>query len=224
MNTIRLFSAPLSMFAMKAQIAALEKGLAVEIVVVPFTDDHRYLPKHPDVVRINPKHQVPVLVHHDLEIFDSTQILEYLEDLAPTPPLWPRDVRERARARLLEHKSDEVFFPQIIRLMSIQDALEGEPAMSARRAALAYYAQMDCLLSGRAWLAGEYSFADIAFFMAQVFAERLGAPMTDQSPRLLAWRDRMIARPAVMQVMGPLKTYLADHERPVPAFLERSGQ
>jgi glutathione S-transferase len=220
MSAIRLFSAPLSMFAMKAQIAALEKALTVEIVVVPFTDDHCYIPKHPDVVRINPKHQVPVLIHGDLEIFDSTQIFEYLEDLAPEPPLWPRDVGQRARARLLEHKSDEVFFPHVIRLMSLQGALEGEAAMAARRAALAYYAQMDSLLSTRAWLVGDYSFADIAFFMAQVFAERLGAPMTTHSPRLMLWRDQMTARPAVMQVMGPLKRYLADHGRPIPAFLE----
>ena len=32
-----------------------------------------------------------VLVHGALEIFDSTQIFEWLEDLQPEPPLWPRD-------------------------------------------------------------------------------------------------------------------------------------
>jgi len=51
------------------------------------------------VLRVNPKGQVPVLVHGSLEIFDSTQIFEYLEDLQPTPALWPRDIVERARAR-----------------------------------------------------------------------------------------------------------------------------
>jgi glutathione S-transferase len=37
-----LYSGPLSMFGAKVQIAALEKGLSVDVVMVPFTSDHRY--------------------------------------------------------------------------------------------------------------------------------------------------------------------------------------
>jgi glutathione S-transferase len=74
-------------------------------------------------MRVNPKGQVPVLVHGSLEIFDSTQIFEYLEDLQPTPALWPRDFVERARARRLEHESDELYFPHVIRLMGLQENL-----------------------------------------------------------------------------------------------------
>src|SRR3954468_24714051 len=121
---MRLFSGPLSMFGAKAQIAALEKGLDFELIMVPFGADHRYEPRHPEVLRINPKRQVPVLVHGDLEIFDSTQIFEYLEDLQPEPGLWPRDLRERARARQLEHQSDEVYFPHVVKLMGLQDRLQ----------------------------------------------------------------------------------------------------
>jgi glutathione S-transferase len=107
---ITLFSDPLSMFGAKVQIAALEKGLDFELVMVPFGMRRSYDPKHPDVARINPKRQVPVLIHGDLEIFDSTQIFEYFEDLKPEPALWPVDIVARAEARLLEHKSDEVSF------------------------------------------------------------------------------------------------------------------
>ena len=69
-----LYSGPLSMFGAKAQIAALEKGIDCELVMVPFTRDHRYEPKHPQVLRVNPKAQVPVLIDGAVEIFDSTQI------------------------------------------------------------------------------------------------------------------------------------------------------
>ena len=48
--------------------------------MVPFDMQRLYEPKHPEVLRINPKRQVPVLIHDGLEIFDSTQIFEYLED------------------------------------------------------------------------------------------------------------------------------------------------
>src|SRR5215213_2680119 len=105
---MRLYSGPLSMFGAKVQIAALEKGLDFELVMVPFDMSRGYEPKHQEVLRINPKRQVPVLVHDELELFDSTQIFEYLEGLKPDPALWPRDLAQRARARLLEHMSDEV--------------------------------------------------------------------------------------------------------------------
>ena len=102
-DRITIYSGPLSMFGAKVQIAALEKGLDFDLVMVPYDSKRGYDPKHPEVLRINPKRQVPVLKHGPVEIFDSTQIFEYLEDIAPSPPLWPRHPAARAQARNLEH-------------------------------------------------------------------------------------------------------------------------
>ena len=49
-----LYSGPLSMFGAKVQIAALEKALDFELVMVHYTSEG-YSPKHPEVLRINPK-------------------------------------------------------------------------------------------------------------------------------------------------------------------------
>lgn len=214
-----LYSGPLSMFGAKAEIAALEKGLDVQLVMVAYESTAGYSPKHPEVLSINPKQQVPVLVHGDLEIFDSTQIFEYLEDLVPEPALWPRGPQARARARLLEHESDEVYFPHVIRLMGLQDQLQGDAAQAAIAAATRYYMLQEKRLSSNDWLAGVYSFADIAFYMAALFGERQGAPITGATPRLLAWRDRMSARPTVRKVAGAMAIWLAAVGRPVPAFM-----
>lgn len=207
------------MFGAKAQIAALEKGLDFDLIMVAYDSHLGYNPKHPEVLRINPKGQVPVLVHGNLEIVDSTQIFEYLEDLQPTPALWPRDIVERARARRIEHASDEVYFPHIIRLMSLQTNLGEALAVSSVAAATAYYAEMERLLATARWLAGDYSFADIAFYMAALFGERQSAPMTAASPRLLEWRNRMTQRPAVMSVVNAMANWLRAAGRPVPAFM-----
>ncbi len=94
---MKLFTGPLSMFGAKVQIAALEKGLVFEVHMVPFDEDDRHEPRHPEVLRINPKRQVPVLIDGDMALYDSTQIFEYLEDVAPEPPLWPIGVVQRAR-------------------------------------------------------------------------------------------------------------------------------
>jgi glutathione S-transferase len=110
---MRIYSGPLSMFGAKVEIAVREKGIDFDLVMVPFDPARGYDPKHPDVDRINPKRQVPVLIDGELELFDSTQIFEYLEDLVPQPPLWPRAPVARAQARLLEHRSDEVYCPAV---------------------------------------------------------------------------------------------------------------
>jgi glutathione S-transferase len=219
LSRFTLYSGPLSMFGAKAQIAALEKGLDFDLVMVAYDSQLGYSPKHPEVLRINPKQQVPVLVHGDLEIFDSTQIFEYLEDLQPTPALWPRDLEGRARARRLELQSDEVYFPHIIRLMGLQKHLDDAVAKLSIEAALGFYADMERLLTSGQWLAGSYSFADIAFYMASLFGERLGAPVTGRTPKVLDWRDRMTHRPAVRSVVSAMADWLKTAGRPVPSFM-----
>jgi glutathione S-transferase len=214
-----IYSGPLSMFGAKVQIAAQEKGLNFDLVMVAYDSVLGYMPKHTEVLRINPKGQVPVLVHGELEIFDSTQIFEYLEDLQPNPPLWPRDVTSRARARRLEHQSDEIYFPHIVRLMNLQEHLDDPVAIPSIEAASAYYTEMEKALSTDIWLARDYSFADIAFYMAALFGERRGAPITVATPRLLEWRERMSQRPAVRAVAGAMARWLKLAGRPVPQLM-----
>jgi glutathione S-transferase len=219
---MKLYSGPLSMFGAKAEIALREKGIAFELEMVPFEMKTLYQPKHPEVARINPKRQVPVLIDGDLEIFDSTQIFEYLETIRPEPALWPAEPKARGRARLLEMKSDEVYFPPIVRLMGLQGTPDDPAAIEARRAAAQFYDELERTMSGRPWLAGGgYSYADIAFYMAQLFGARMGAPMTEAHPMLQAWRERMSARPTVATVAGAMGRYLLSQGRKLPDFLAR---
>ena len=218
---MKLYSGPLSMFGAKAEIAALEKGLDFELIMVPFEMKTLYQPKHPEVLRINPKRQVPVLIDGDLELFDSTQIFEYFETVKPEPALWPAEPKARARARLLEHKSDEIYFPPIVRLMGLQATPDDPAAVEARGAATLFYDELERTMDGREWLAGDYSYADIAFYMAQLFGARMTAPMGDAHPRLQAWRGRMSARPAVAKVAGAMGCYLLSQGRKLPDFLAR---
>lgn len=214
---MKLYSGPLSMFGAKVEIALREKGFDFELEMVPFEMKVLYEPKHPEVVRINPKRQVPVLIDGDLELFDSTQIFEYLESLKRDPALWPAEPRARARARLLEHKSDEVYFPHIVRLMS------DPKAPGAHDGAARFYEEMERTIGDQEWFAGAYCYVDIAFYMAQLFGERMGAPVASDLTRLQAWRDRMSDRPAVRQVAGAMGRYLLSIGRTLPPFMARLG-
>ncbi|MFH1344309.1 MAG: glutathione S-transferase family protein [Pseudomonadota bacterium] len=218
-GAMMLYSAPLSMFGAKVQIALIEKGIDYQLTMVPYDRDRGYEPRHPEVLRVNPKRQVPILIDGDVELFDSTQIFEYLEDAYPVPPLWPRAPAARAAARQLELKSDEVYFPHVIRLMGLQDRPDDPAAVAARDGASRYYAQMEARLADREWLAGDYGFADIAFYMAALFGERMGAVLGSETPKLLAWRQRMTLRPSVMPVVAAMAGYLSSQRRPVPGWL-----
>lgn len=211
-----LYSGPLSMFGAKAQIAAREKGVEHRVEMVPFSLRDFYSPKHPEVARINPKAQVPVLVDGDLEIFDSTQIFEYLETIAPEPALWPADPQARARARLWELKSDEVFFAQAIILMG-HVMNPGHPDAQAAIAAMQdYYDTLNRHLEGRDYIGAGYSYADIAFYMAQFFAAFLGAPTGPAHSAINDWRARVGARDAVRAVIEPMQAVLAENGLTVP--------
>jgi glutathione S-transferase len=207
--TMKLYSGPVSMFGAKAEIAVLEKGIDCEREHVPFSIATLYEPKHPVVARVNPKAQVPVLVDGDLEIYDSTQIFEYLEDIRPEPALWPKDPRDKARARLAELESDEVFFPNVITLMPGRRALAGDDGVAAAHAAIAqFYEMTERRLDDREYLAGPFTYADIAFFMAQFFASFLGSPPPADAAGIAAWRARVGARPSVRKVAGAMADYL----------------
>ena len=214
---IQVYSGPVSMFGAKVEIAVLEKGIACERIFVPFSLATLYDPKHPVVARVNPKGQVPVLVDGDLEIFDSTQIFEYLEDIQPRPALWPANPRERARARQLELLSDEVFFPNVVTLMPRARVAAGEDGVRAAHAAIdRYYAERDARLGDMEYLAGIFSYADIALYMAQFFASFLGRPIPASLPRLTAWRTRIAERASVRAVAGAMTDYLRTNGVPVP--------
>jgi glutathione S-transferase len=217
--SLKIYSGPLSMFGAKVEIAAREKGVEFDLVMVPFDFERGYAPKHPEVLRINPKHQVPVLVDGNVEIFDSTQIFEYLEDRWPEPPLWPRSIAGRAEARRLEICSDEVFFPHVIRLMGLRgnpDPVDAPEWQKARAEIERHYIWMNHLLRDREYIAEQFSYADIAFYMAQFFAARHTVPMTAEHSNLLAWRERMMGRAAVRTVVTAMADYLRSEGRPVP--------
>jgi glutathione S-transferase len=103
--------------------------------------------------------------------------------------------------------------------MGLQDRPDDPAAVVARDAASRYYLEMDARLVDREWLAGDYGFADIAFYMAALFGERMGAVLGQETPKLLAWRERMTSRPAVKPVVSAMASYLSSQGRPVPAWL-----
>lgn len=208
---MKLYSAPLSLFARKVEIALAEKGLAFERVMAPFTQMEGYRPKLPEVLAGNPKGQVPVLEDDGLVLFDSTLIFEYLEDAYPTPPLYPATPREKALCRLHELWADEIMLVPLRALMYRSGPRSSDPerrtrdreeALKAEAVITDHYGEIERRLGERDFLCGAaFTVADIAVFMMVLYSLRLAGPPIAGHPRLAAWYRRVAARPSVVPVV-----------------------
>src|SRR5678815_1665584 len=67
----------------------------------------------PWFVKINPRGQVPVLVHDDYVLDESTLINEYVDDTFPGLPLKPSDAYGRHQMRIWTKFVDEYFCPAL---------------------------------------------------------------------------------------------------------------
>jgi len=209
---MKLYSGPVSLFTAKTRIVLAEKNLAYERIEVGWSRKDRYLPHHPEVVAINPKRQVPCLVDGDVTLYDSSVINEYLDERYPTPRLMPSDPGARARCRLLELESDEVFFPFVWELIDTAFYPGGaDPARvaAAQEGATAYYRKLERELAGREWLGGEFALPDVGFAVFVFAASTLGAPVPASLPKLTSWLGRVTERPAVATEMAEMMAVVA---------------
>jgi glutathione S-transferase len=210
-ESMKLFSGPLSLFSAKTRIALAEKGLAHELVQVGWNPRTAYEPHHPEVVALNPKRQVPVLVDGDVVVYDSTLICEYLEDRYPEPRLFPADLVERARCRQQEAAADEIWFPHVWTLIEARIYRTGseEAASQATLALQELYRGFDAGLDRRDYYCGDFSAADIGTLIFVWSAATLGTPIPNDLTRFLGWRDRMAARPGVRSVIDDMSAAAA---------------
>lgn len=220
---MKLYSGALSLFSRKVEIALHEKGLPFERIQVPFSQTRGYSPKEPAVLAVNPKGQVPVLIDGDLALYDSTVIVEYLEDAYPAPALFPKTPQERARCRLLDVFADEVMLAALRTLMHRTEPHEADDprfiasevkAGEAEPVIAGHLAKLEAELAGRSYLCGAFSAADIAAFMAVFWIRRLGGPSLKATPDLAAWYARLSERPAFKQVIEEILQ--ADRELSAP--------
>ena len=102
---LELYHNNVSVCAQKVRIVLAEKD-------VPWTNHHLSLARGehltPEFKAMNPRGVVPVLVHDDDTIVESSVICAYLDEVFPTPPLSPDTPLERATMRLWCKLPDDI--------------------------------------------------------------------------------------------------------------------
>jgi len=212
---LTLFDDVFSPYARKVRIALYEKEVPFERVRALHGDCNRT-----DFLHVNPRAEVPALVDGDFQLFDSTVICEYIEDLHPTPPLYPRDPQRRAECRLVEDLADTQLDAALYAITLIEFGRgEAQPAMhdAAARDMERLYGDLERRLRDRAYLAGDFSIADVAVIPHVTAATFLGfAPDPSRYARLAQWADRVQQRPSVVRdnadVIETLQRLQAEHK------------
>lgn len=100
---LTLYEHPLSPYAQKVKISAREKSLELNLKT---PDGIGAGTSRGEFVAANPRAEVPALIDGTVQIFDSTIILEYLEDRFPSPAMLPSEPAKRAQVRMIEEVCD----------------------------------------------------------------------------------------------------------------------
>jgi glutathione S-transferase/RNA polymerase-associated protein len=210
---LKLYEHPLSAYAMKAKMALLEKGLEFEAVVPGGLMDGT---AGGEFVDVSPRAEIPALIDGEVKVFDSTIILEYLEDKWPQPPLLPAGPAERARVRMIEDVMDSLYEPNNWGMMEVQRAKRATGPLADKLVAFARgnIEQLQRWLAGqlgtRTWFNGaSFGWGDIACapYINRSAVIGFGPP---QASPLAAWLERVNQRPAVVKVIDQMKTTIAN--------------
>lgn len=187
-------------------LACMElKGLDYEIdPITPFIGDDRFS-------ALSPLRRIPVLIEGDFVLTDSSVICQYLEDCAPTPALYPSDVKDRAKARWIEEYCDthlagvlvwKLFFQKAVRRYVFQE--QPDEAVVAHALAVEIPAALDYLeaqMPAEGFLFGALSIADIsvASYVRTASFVRFAID-TERWPRTAALVARVQALPAFQKL------------------------
>lgn len=162
---------------------------------------------------LQPFGRMPALEWAGGVLYETQAILRYLDEVLPGPSLMPGDAEGRARVNQAMGICDAYLFPESARVIVFQrvvgPALMGlVPDEAAIAAAMprshTIFAELSRLLGDRAWFGGgSVSIADLMLGSHIEFYRRTPewAELTEGRANVVAWLERVEARPAMAAVV-----------------------
>ena len=208
---LKLYEHPLSAYAMKVKIALNEKSLDYETAI---PEGMSAGTAGGEFVNANPRAEVPTLVDGDFRVFDSTVILEYIEEKWPHPPLLPKTPAERARVRMIEDVMDTQYEPnnwgtfEVLRYQRATGELADELVACGKRNIEQLQAWLDRELGNRPWFNGEaFGWGDLSVIPYLNRSAGYGY-LPPKGSKLLAWFERVNQRDSVAKVKAQMQAML----------------
>ena len=156
---------------------------------------------------VNPAGQTPALELDDGSVItEITTICEYLEEVNPEPALVGKTPQERAETRMWTRRIDLNIcepmangfrFSQGLALFQPRMRCLPEAADGLKAVAQDKITWLDGLIAGKTFVAGDrLTLADILLFCFLDFGAGVGQPLNPENKNIVAWYERMKARPS----------------------------
>ncbi len=139
----------------------------------------------------NPYGKVPVLMDGEVTVYESAIINEYLDEKYPQVPLVPKDLGEKARMRIW------VDFCNTRLQQAASDYRHGHNVEKALANLEKHLLTLEQEMTGREYLVGSYSLADLTYIPFFVRQPRYGFTIDESLPNVKAWMERLLARPSL---------------------------
>jgi glutathione S-transferase len=162
--------------------------------------------KTPEYMKINPRGKVPALDADGRVITENTAILTYIAKRFPEKKLLPDDpvtlaqcISTMAWLSNTVHPSFTHFFKPD--KFATSEAAQADVKQTGKKTFFENLQEVDELLAGKQWIMGDqFTVADAYALVFYGWGVRAELPVTDLK-NYTAWKDRMLARPAVRKVL-----------------------
>lgn len=196
---MKLYYHPLSTYSRRVLIWMLEKEVDIPTHEVDMPDrEHR----SEWYKAFNPYGRVPTLVDKGFVLYESTAILEYLDNRHPEPPLVPSTLEEKAHVwmhmklcdiELASHAGTMIFPKRFLP----QDKWRRDEMDRAKKYIDRHVAILDEQLDGEDYLVGgRFTLADLVYIPFIAFWDMLEV---DPPRNVAAWTERVLTRASVEQ-------------------------
>ncbi len=210
---IKLYEHPFSPYVQKVKISLYEKNIPFEAEI-----PNAFSGGPTDYGKSSPRLEVPALIDDSFAIFDSTVILEYLEDKWPKPAMLPTSPRDRARVRMIEDLCDTYYEAINWGLMEVQawQRITGDTAAAITKRAEAQttgmYQRLERELGDNSYFNG----ADFGWGDLSVFPYVNGSVVWGMGPKagskLGAWLDRVSQRESIKKTLAATAAFQGNME------------
>ncbi|MEO8004166.1 MAG: glutathione S-transferase family protein [Betaproteobacteria bacterium] len=201
-----------SPYAWRVWLALEGKKLAYGLKAISFSDgDH----KKPEFLALNPRHRVPVIVDGDFVLYESSAVVEYLDEQYESGiKLFPGDARRRGRIRRLVREIDDYFVAASDPLLEAvlftkREDWNAEKIASARSKAAYEAAKWESALTDDYLDGNELTAADFALYPLVALSLRMDIRKPDidvagiYGPKLHTWRARIESLPYFEKTIPP---------------------
>lgn len=195
-----LLSGPVCLLSHCCRIVLLEKDVECSIDYVSTTDDPSLIGEH------NPYGETPTLLDRDLALYDTSVILEYLDERFPHPPLMPVDPISRAKTRLMVSRLTRDWLKPIGALGEIAPF---QPDAKLKKDVHDGLVAFSPLFREQPFFLGmEYTLVDA--YMAPLLwrLPALGIELPQQATAIVEYGERLFKRQAFLESLSPQESEL----------------